>query len=117
LKILPFLPFLLILVGGDEDSCAETLGDPDGEVEGPVEVDGWDEGPEEGPLLKLGMLDRDGEVEGPVEVDGWDEVPGLLLGEVLIGTTYTLSRINCAGPVWLRERSMQTSSGDLVHRH
>jgi hypothetical protein len=33
--------------------------DPDGEVEGPVEVDGCDEGPEEGAVLKLGMLEGD----------------------------------------------------------
>jgi hypothetical protein len=33
--------------------------DPDREVEGPVEVDGCDEGPEEGAVLKLGMLEGD----------------------------------------------------------
>ena len=66
---------------GDDEGWAERLGDPDGEVEGPV--DGRDEGPEEGALLQLGWLegddegwaerlgDPDGEVEGPV--DGGDD--------------------------------------------
>ena len=45
---------------GDDDGCAEALGEPDGEVEGTLE--GSDDGPEEGTLLKLGWLE--GEDEG-----------------------------------------------------
>jgi hypothetical protein len=41
------------LLEGDEEGCAETLGDPDADVEGPV--DGSIEGPEEGALLTLGI--------------------------------------------------------------
>ena len=54
-----------------EEGWAERLGDPDGNVEGPL--DGCDEGPEDGALLKLGLLEGDeegcpdGEVEGPVD--------------------------------------------------
>jgi hypothetical protein len=54
------------LLEGDEEGCAETLGDADGELEGPVEgsdvegpVEGSDIGPEEGALLKLGLLEGD----------------------------------------------------------
>ena len=40
---------------GPELGAAETLGDTDGELEGPA--DDWDEGPAEGTLLKLGLLE------------------------------------------------------------
>jgi hypothetical protein len=44
---------------GDQEGCAETLGDPDGELGGPVK--GTDEGLDEGPLLELGLLEGDEE--------------------------------------------------------
>ena len=62
---------------GDEEGCAESLGDPDGEVKGPV--DDHDDGRREGALLRHGLLegdeegcaetlrDPDGEVEAQVE--------------------------------------------------
>jgi hypothetical protein len=72
------------LLEGDEEGCAEILGDEelaDADLEG--QVDGSDKGLEEGQLLKLGLLegaeegfaeilgDSDGELEG--WVDGSDE--------------------------------------------
>ena len=56
----------LDLVEGDEEGSPETLGDPDGELEDPV--DGKDEGPEEGAWLKLGLLE--GDEEGSAETLG-----------------------------------------------
>jgi hypothetical protein len=68
------------LLEGDEEGCAEILGDTelaDAELEGPVV--GSDERLEEGQLLKLGLLevaeegfaealgDADGELEGRVD--------------------------------------------------
>ena len=44
-------PLKLGLLEGDEDGWGESLGDEDGELECPVE--GSDDGPEEGALLKL----------------------------------------------------------------
>jgi hypothetical protein len=81
------------LLEGDEEGCAEILGDAelaDAELEG--QVDGSDERLEEGQLLKLGFLegveegfaevlgDADGELEG--RVDGTDD-EGLEEGPLL----------------------------------
>ena len=43
------------MLEGDEEGCVDVLGDPSGELEDPV--DGSDEGLEECPLLKLGLLE------------------------------------------------------------
>ena len=43
------------MLEGDGDGSANTLGDPEGEFE--ALVDDSDEGPEEGALLKLGLLE------------------------------------------------------------
>ena len=60
-----------LLEGDDDEDWPESLGNADGELEGPV--DGCDEGPEEGALLKLGLLEGD-DVEGdwPESLGGAD---------------------------------------------
>ena len=57
------------MLEGDEEGCAERLGDPDGEGEGPT--DGCNEGPEEGALLKPGLFE--GDEEGCAERLGYPE--------------------------------------------
>ena len=67
------------MLQGDEDGWAETLGDSDGEVQGPV-ICGFDEGPEEGALLKLGSLEGDEGICTEIQSDADGEVEGLVDG-------------------------------------
>ena len=54
-----------VCAGGsiEKDGCKEGSEDGfnEGEVEGPLELEGSDEGPEEGAMLRLGLLEGDDE--------------------------------------------------------
>jgi hypothetical protein len=88
------------LLEDDDDGCAETLGDPDGEVEGPV--DDSDEDGEEGALLTIGL---------PA---GYDDGRGLCLRHLItqmptskarrLARTKDLKKAHCSNRIARRRR-------------